>query len=95
MTQRKVLLLEINEVTWDLIDVFIAQGKLPNFARLKREGTGARLSASTGRRSSIRGSRGRRCTPVNRNRNTTYFSCSSRLRRSKRLGSGSDATSRA
>jgi predicted AlkP superfamily phosphohydrolase/phosphomutase len=38
MTKRNVLLLEINEVTWDLIDVFIAQGKLPNFARLKREG---------------------------------------------------------
>ena len=38
MTKRKILLLEINEVTWDLIDVFIAQGKLPNFARLKREG---------------------------------------------------------
>jgi predicted AlkP superfamily phosphohydrolase/phosphomutase len=38
MTKRKVLLLEINEVTWDLIDAFIAQGKLPNFARLKREG---------------------------------------------------------
>ncbi len=39
MTGRKVLLLEINEITWDLIDPFIAQGKLPNFARLKQEGT--------------------------------------------------------
>jgi predicted AlkP superfamily phosphohydrolase/phosphomutase len=39
MTRRKVLLLEINEITWDLIDPFIAAGKLPNFARLKREGT--------------------------------------------------------
>jgi predicted AlkP superfamily phosphohydrolase/phosphomutase len=38
MTRRKVLLLEINEVTWDLIDKFIAAGKLPNFARLKHEG---------------------------------------------------------
>jgi predicted AlkP superfamily phosphohydrolase/phosphomutase len=38
MTNRKVLLLEINEVTWDLIDKFIAAGKLPNFARLKNEG---------------------------------------------------------
>ena len=38
MTKRKVLLLEINEVTWDLIDGFIAAGKLPNFARLKQEG---------------------------------------------------------
>lgn len=38
MTRRKVLLLEINEITWDLIDIFIAQGKLPNFARLKQEG---------------------------------------------------------
>lgn len=36
---RKVLLFEINEVTWDLIDKFIALGKLPNFARLKKEGT--------------------------------------------------------
>ena len=39
MTKRKVLLLEINEVTWDLIDNFIAAGKLPNFERLKKEGT--------------------------------------------------------
>jgi len=39
MTNRKVLLVEINEITWDLIDPFIADGKLPNFARLKREGT--------------------------------------------------------
>jgi predicted AlkP superfamily phosphohydrolase/phosphomutase len=39
MTNRKLLLLEINEVTWDLIDRFIAAGKLPNFARLKTHGT--------------------------------------------------------
>lgn len=38
MPNRKVLLLEINEITWDLIDPFIAQGKLPNFKRLKQEG---------------------------------------------------------
>ena len=36
---RKVLLLEINEITWDLINPLIAQGKLPNFQRLKTEGT--------------------------------------------------------
>ena len=34
----KVLLVELNEVTWDLIDPLIEQGKLPTFARLKREG---------------------------------------------------------
>ncbi len=38
MTGRKVLLVELNEVTWDLIDPLIEQGKLPTFARLKREG---------------------------------------------------------
>ena len=38
MTNRKVLLLEINEITWDLIDGFIAAGKLPHFARLKQDG---------------------------------------------------------
>jgi len=35
---RKILLIEINEITWDLIDPLIAAGKLPTFARLKREG---------------------------------------------------------
>lgn len=39
MTPRRLLLLEINEITWDLIDPLIAQGKLPTFAKLKREGT--------------------------------------------------------
>ena len=34
----KVVLLEINEVAWTLIDRFIAKGVLPNFARLKEEG---------------------------------------------------------
>jgi hypothetical protein len=38
MASRKVLLVELNEVTWDLIDPLIEQGKLPTFARLKREG---------------------------------------------------------
>ena len=37
----KVLLVELNEVTWDLIDPLIEQGKLPTFARLKREGAWA------------------------------------------------------
>jgi hypothetical protein len=41
MKSGKVLLVELNEVTWDLIDPLIEQGKLPTFARLKREGTWA------------------------------------------------------
>jgi hypothetical protein len=41
MAQTKLLMVEINEVTWDLIDPLIEQGKLPTFARLKREGTWA------------------------------------------------------
>ena len=42
---RKVILMEINEITWDLIDPLIAQGKLPTFAKLKREGAwGAPMS---------------------------------------------------
>lgn len=36
---RKVLLLEFNELTFSIIDPLIEQGKLPNFARMKREGT--------------------------------------------------------
>ncbi|CAN5451374.1 hypothetical protein BH20ACI1_BH20ACI1_18290 [soil metagenome] len=39
--KRKVLLLEINEITWNLIDPFIEDGKLPTFAKLKKEGTWA------------------------------------------------------
>jgi hypothetical protein len=38
VARRKVLLVEVNEVTWNLIDPLIEQGKLPAFARLKREG---------------------------------------------------------
>ena len=41
MAHRKVLLVELNEVTWDLIDPLIERGKLPAFARLKREGSWA------------------------------------------------------
>jgi Type I phosphodiesterase / nucleotide pyrophosphatase len=41
MTRKNVLLVELNEVTWDLIDPLIEQGKLPTFARLKREGAWA------------------------------------------------------
>ena len=45
MKRRKVLLAEINEITWDLIDPWIEEGKLPTFARLKRDGAwGAPLS---------------------------------------------------
>ena len=36
---RRVLLIELNEITWDLIDPLIAEGKLPTFARLKKEGS--------------------------------------------------------
>jgi hypothetical protein len=35
---RKVLLLEFNEITWSLIDPMIARGRLPNLARMRREG---------------------------------------------------------
>jgi len=43
--KTKVLLVEINEITWRLIDPWIEQGKLPAFARLKREGAwGAPMS---------------------------------------------------
>jgi hypothetical protein len=31
-------MVEINEITWDLIEPFMQQGKLPTFAKLKREG---------------------------------------------------------
>ncbi|HYP28470.1 MAG TPA: alkaline phosphatase family protein [Blastocatellia bacterium] len=41
MGRKKVLFVELNEITWDLIDVLIGQGKLPTFARLKREGAWA------------------------------------------------------
>ena len=34
----KVLLLELIDVTRDLVDLLIEKGKLPTFARLKREG---------------------------------------------------------
>jgi Type I phosphodiesterase / nucleotide pyrophosphatase len=36
---RNILLVEVNEITWDLIDPLIRDGKLPAFARLKKEGT--------------------------------------------------------
>jgi len=41
VARRKVLLVEVNEVTWNLIDPLIEQGRLPTFARLKREGAWA------------------------------------------------------
>ncbi|MBA2734019.1 MAG: alkaline phosphatase family protein [Acidobacteria bacterium] len=41
MERKKVLLVELNELTWNLIDPLIEQGKLPTFARLKSEGTWA------------------------------------------------------
>lgn len=39
--RKKVLLVEVNEVTWNLIDPLIENGRLSTFARLKREGTWA------------------------------------------------------
>jgi len=42
---QNVILMEINEITWNLIDPLIEQGKLPTFAKLKREGVwGAPMS---------------------------------------------------
>ncbi|HYX41631.1 MAG TPA: hypothetical protein VE821_08040, partial [Pyrinomonadaceae bacterium] len=41
MARKKVLLVELNEITWTLIDPLIERGELPTFARLKREGTWA------------------------------------------------------
>ncbi len=41
MTHNKVLLVELNEITWSLIDPLIAQGKLPTFAKLMRDGVWA------------------------------------------------------
>lgn len=38
VASRRVLLVEVNEVTWNLIDPLIEQGKLPTFAKLKQEG---------------------------------------------------------
>ena len=35
---HKVLLLELNEITWSIADRLIAEGKMPNLARMKREG---------------------------------------------------------
>jgi len=36
---RRVLLLEFNEITWTIIEPMIARGELPNFARLRKQGT--------------------------------------------------------
>src|SRR5687768_14442768 len=36
--KNRVLLIELNEITWNLIDPLIDQGKLPTFARLQKEG---------------------------------------------------------
>ncbi|HEX8068929.1 MAG TPA: alkaline phosphatase family protein [Pyrinomonadaceae bacterium] len=41
MTPKKVLLIELNEITWTLIDPMIERGELPTFARLKNEGAWA------------------------------------------------------
>jgi hypothetical protein len=36
--RNKVLLLELNEITWTLIEPMLARGQLPNLARLRRDG---------------------------------------------------------
>jgi len=41
VARKKILLVEVNEVTWNLIDPLIEQGRLPTFAHLKREGAWA------------------------------------------------------
>jgi hypothetical protein len=38
---RRVLFVEMNELTWTIIDRLIAEGRLPTFARMKREGAWA------------------------------------------------------
>lgn len=38
---RKVLLLEFNEITWTVADRFMRDGKMPNLARMRAEGTAA------------------------------------------------------
>ncbi len=39
MNPRKVLLLEINEINWRMLDLFMAEGKLPNFERMRTTGS--------------------------------------------------------
>lgn len=41
MARTKVLLVELNEITCDLLDPLMEQGKLPTFVQIKREGTWA------------------------------------------------------
>lgn len=35
--KRRVILLELNEVTWNLIDPLVEAGKLPHFEFLRRK----------------------------------------------------------
>jgi hypothetical protein len=45
MALGRVLLIELNEITWELIELFMAQGKAPNFAALTQAGVrGAPMS---------------------------------------------------
>ena len=39
MKPRKVILVEMNEITWRIIDPLLAKGKLPTIAKFIREGT--------------------------------------------------------
>ena len=45
-TGARILLIGIDGADWDVIDPMIADGRLPNLARLKREGARARLRSS-------------------------------------------------
>jgi hypothetical protein len=36
---KKLILVELNEITWRFVDPLIKEGALPNFARLIRQGT--------------------------------------------------------
>lgn len=45
VARRKVLLIELNEITWTLVEPLVERGALPTFARLMREGaTGSPVS---------------------------------------------------
>ncbi|MGL4421857.1 MAG: hypothetical protein ACRCZF_14410, partial [Gemmataceae bacterium] len=41
----RLLVLEINEISWELMDPWLKAGQLPNFARLQKEGTWGRTHA--------------------------------------------------
>ena len=87
--RHKVLLVELNEINWRVVDRLIAQrGEdfLPNFRRLRQQGAWAVQSAVERRRCSIPGSPGSRCTPACRRRCMAPRCWSSPPIRSRRRG---------